>query len=206
MPTLTSFPMQAEFLLSEAPGQLSRENITVDQSGAAIPSGSILTKIDTGAATAAATAGNTGNPTFGAITAAAASVKLGAHTLTFTAATTFDVEDPDGVQIGSGDTGVAFSKSGLGFTLTAGSTAAVAGDEFKITVAAGTGHYIAYTAGGAAGSADAVLMRHLHAATGSVKAVGFVRLCELNRYALTGLDATAEAQLATKFMIVRGAV
>ena len=206
MTTLTSFPMLAEFLLSEAPGQLSRENITVDQSGAAIPSGSILTKIDTGDAAAAATASNTGNPTLGSITTAPAAVKLGVYTLTFTSATKFDMEDPDGVKIGSGTTGVAFNKSGIGFTMTAGGIAAVAGDEFKITVAAGTNHYIAYTAGGAAGSADAVLMRHLHAATGSVKAVGFVRLCELNRYALSGHDATAEAQLATKFMIVRGTI
>jgi hypothetical protein len=34
--------------------------------------------------------------------------------------------------------------------------------------------------------------------------VGFVRDCELNRYELTGLDATGEADLKAKGMVVRG--
>ncbi|MEP6587144.1 MAG: head decoration protein [Polaromonas sp.] len=202
--TLTSVPRIKAVIISEADGQRSRENIVVTQTGTALASGTVLTKIDTGAATAAATAGNTGNPTFGAITAGVAAVP-GAYKLTFTAATKFDVEDPDGIKIGTGTTGVAFSKSGLGFTLTAGGTAAVAGDEFTVTVAAGSGKYVAYTANGAAGQADAVLYNWLPALTGDAKAVAFVRHAELNRFELTGLDAAAQADLTRTGLIVRGA-
>lgn len=204
MTILTSTPRLAEFVLSEASGQRSRENIVVTQSGTAVASGSLLTQVgDTGAAATAATAGNTGNPTFGTITVGAAA-GVGAYKLTFTAATKFDVEDPSGVKIGSGTTGVAFSKAGMGFTLTAGGTPAVAGDEFTITVAAGNAKYIPYTASAAAGPADAILYNWLPAATGDVKAVAFVRECEVNRAALTGLDATGEAQLKSRGVIVRG--
>ncbi len=205
MTILTSTPRLAEFVLSEASGQRSRENIVVTQTGTAVPSGTLLTQSGDTATTgsAAATAGNTGNPTFGSIAIGAAG-KVGAYKLTFTAATKFDVEDPDGVKIGSGTTGVAFSKAGVGFTLTAGGTAAVAGDEFTITVAAGTGKYVPYVASAAAGPADAILYNWLPAATGDVKAVGFVRECEVNRFALTGLDTTAEGQLKNRGVIVRG--
>ena len=199
----TYVPRIKAVALTEANGQLSRENITVTQTGA-LAAGTVLTKIGTGAATTAATAGNTGNPTFGTITAGVGAAP-GAYKLTFTAATKFTVENPLGVTIGSGTTGVAFSKSGIGFTLTAGGTAAVAGDEFTIAVAAGSGKYIAYTANAAAGPADAVLYSALPAKTGDSKAVGFVRDAELIRFDLVGLDAAAEAGLQAKGLIVRGA-
>lgn len=203
MTILTSNPRLAEFVLTEASGQRSRQNIVVTQSGTEVQSGTVLTKIDTGAATAAAVAGNTGNPTFGAIAAGIAAI-AGDYALTFTAATKFSVEDPNGVTIGNGTTGVAFSKAGVGFTLTAGGTPAVAGDSFLIAVAVGSGKYVPYTAAGAAGPGDAILYNHLPAATGDKKAVGFVRDCEVMRAALTGLDAGAETQLADKGVIVRG--
>ena len=192
-------------ILSEAPGQRSRENIVVTQSGAEVLSGTLLSQSGDTATTgtAVATAGNTGNPTFGTIAVSAPAIP-GVYKLTFTAATKFTVEDPNGVTIGNGTTGVAFSKVGLGFTLTAGGTAAVAGDEFSITVAAGTGKYIPYTANGAAGPADAVLYNYLPAITGDAKAVAFVRDAELNRFELTGLDATGEAGLKKHGLVVRG--
>lgn len=204
MTTLTSNPRIAEFVLTEASGQRSRENIVVTQAGTEIKSGTLLAKADNATTgTAAAVAGNTGNPTFGTITAGV-TAGPGDYNLTFTAATKFDVEGPDGVKIGSGTTGVAFSKSGIGFTLTAGGTPAVAGDGFVITVAAGSGKYVPYTAAGAAGPAAGVLYNYLPAATGDVKAVGFVRDCEVMRAALTGLDATGEAGLKAAGVIVCG--
>jgi hypothetical protein len=72
-------------------------------------------------------------------------------------------------------------------------------------VQTGTGKYVVYTANGAAGPADAILYQSLPAATGDARAVGFTRDCEVNRFELTGLDATGEAQLAQKGIIVRGA-
>lgn len=204
MTTLTSKPRIAEFLLTEASGQRSRENITVVQTGAEILSGTLLAKADNATTgSAAAVAGNTGNPTFGAIAAGLTAVP-GVYNLTFTAATKFDVEAPDGVKIGSGTTGVAFNKSGISFTLTAGGTPAVAGDSFLITVAVGTGKYVPYQAADAAGPAAGVLYNYLPARTGDTKAVGFVRDCEVMRDALTGLDASGEAGLKAAGVIVRG--
>ena len=201
--SLISKPRVKAVILAEASGQRSRENIVVTQTGTALESGTLLTRVDTGTAAFAMDAGATGNPTASAITVGAAA-NPGEYVIEFTAATKFTVEDPNGKTIGTGTTGTEFSKGGLTFTLTAGGTAAVAGDTAKITVDAGSGKYVAYTAAGAAGPADAVLYNWLPAKTGDSDAVGFVRDAELNRFELVGLDATAVADLATKGLIVRG--
>lgn len=205
--SLISSPRIKAVILAEAAGQRSRENIVLVSDGAKFDSGTLLTQSGDAAATgsAAANAGNTGNPTFGTIAVGAAG-KPGVYQLRFTAPTKFDVEGPDGVSIGSGTTGVAFSKKGIGFTLTAGGTPAVDGDGFAITVAAGSGKYSRYAASGASGPADAVLYNNVFAADAASehKVAAFVRDCELNRYELVGLDAAGEADLKTKGMIVRG--
>ena len=206
MTILSSNPQLAPFVLTEGNGQISRENIIVTQTGDEVKSGTLLTKVDTATSgSSAATAGNTGNPTIGAIVVGALGIP-GEYNVTFTAATKFDVEDPNGVKIGSGTTGVAFSKKGVTFTVTAGGTPAVSGDSLTVTVAAGSGKYIPYVAAGAQGSADGVLYSHLPAKTGDSDAVGFVRDCEVIRGALIGLDATAEADLLKKGVVVRGTV
>ena len=201
--SLTSKPRVKAVILAEASGQRSRENIVVTQSGTALESGTLLTKVDTGAGTFALGAGATGNPTSSAIVVGAAAVP-GVYTIQFTAATKFTVVAPGGANVGAGTLGSEFNKDGLTFTLTAGATPAVAGDLATITVAAGSGKYIAYTANGAAGPADAVLYNWLPAKTGDSDAVGFVRDAELNRFELVGLDAAAVTDLATKGLIVRG--
>lgn len=201
--SLISTPRVKAVIISEASNQRSRENITVTQTGTALASGTLLTKVDAGAGTFAMDAGATGNPTAGTIVIGAAAIP-GAYVIEFTAATKFTVEDPAGKTIGTGTLGTAFDKAGVGVTLTAGATPAVAGDTATITVAAGSGKYIAYTATGAAGPADAVLYNWLPAKTGDSKAVGFVRDAELNRHELTGLDATGQADLLRHGLIVRG--
>lgn len=201
--SLISTPRVKAVIISEASNQRSRENIVVTQTGTALASGTLLTKVDAGAGTFAMDAGATGNPTAGAITIGAAAIP-GVYVIEFTAATKFTVEDPNGKTIGTGTLGSAFSKAGVGVTLTAGATPAVAGDTATITVAAGSGKYIAYTANGAAGPADAVLYNWLPAKTGDSDAVAFVRDAELNRFELTGLDAAGQADLAEKGLIVRG--
>lgn len=202
--SLIETPKIVAFVLSEADGFLSRENAVVTQAGTAVKSGALLAQVDAGAGTYAVDAGSTGNPTAGTVVVGAAAIP-GVYTITFTAATKFDVEDPNGVVIGSGTLGVAFSKAGLGVTLTAGGTPAVAGDRATITVAAGSGKYVPYTAGAAAGPAAALLYQSLPAATGDVKAVVFTNDCEVNRALLTGLDATGEANLRALGIKVRGA-
>lgn len=89
-------------------------------------------------ATAAVLGVNTGNGTFGVITAAAPAAP-GDYVLNITEPNTnagnFIVEGPDGVQLGDGTVGVAFVGGGLSFTLADGATDFVAGDSFRITVA-----------------------------------------------------------------------
>lgn len=84
--------------------------------------------------TYAATVGNTGNFTSGSVTVANLTA-VGVYTGTFTAATAYTLRDASGATVGSGTTGAAFSNGGISFTITAGGTAAVAGDSFTITVA-----------------------------------------------------------------------
>lgn len=191
------------FVLSEAPQGRSRDNGVVTQAGTEVVSGQILAQADTGAGVFAMVAGSTGNPTSGAITVTGPAL-AGVYRGVFESATRFHVETPEGVVIGLGNLGSAFSASGLAFTLTAGGTAAVAGDQFTVTVAAGSGKYVPYVAAGAAGRAVAICYNYLPSKTGDAVAVVFNSDCEVNRFELTGLDAAAEADLLRIGIKVRG--
>jgi len=79
--------------------------------------------------------GNAGNPTCSAITTVG--VAAGSYTGTFTSVTDFELKNTAGSVVGTGSLGAAFNAGGFSFTLTAGGTAAIAGDNFTITVAAG---------------------------------------------------------------------
>lgn len=127
-----------EFILSEANFHRSRGKGIVVAGSGLIKSGHVLGVVGLGAATAAAkSGGNTGTGTVSAVTIQKGA-KQGVYVVRFTGATTFNVEDPDGNVITSGGaTGVAQTDD-IGFTITAGGTAFVAGDGFDITVALGT--------------------------------------------------------------------
>lgn len=196
---LTSNPRLAAFVLAEASGQRSRENIVVTQSGAEIKSGTLLSKTTTGAATFAMDVDAAGNPTVGAIGVASPAVE-GVYTIEFTSATAFTVKNPSGGTVATGSLGTAFNNGGLTFTLTAGTDAAEAGDTATLDVELGTQKYVPYTNG----TADAILYNYLPAKTGDTPAVAFVRDCEVNRKALTGLDDAAVTDLAGNGVIVRG--
>jgi hypothetical protein len=104
--------------------------------------GAVMGRITIGGGTpgsATANGGNTGNGTCGTV-AAQTGEQVGTYTVSFTAATAFNVTDPKGVLVGSGSTGTAFANQ-IGFTITAGGTAFVAGDSFTVVVPPG-----AYTA------------------------------------------------------------
>jgi len=135
MTVLTEKRHAGGYLVSEANGMQSREVGTI--TGGSFEAGTVLGKIgpSTGAPSYTANAGNTGNFTCGAVTELAGA-KVGDYLLGFIAATFYQVVDPDGLMIGQGKTGVDFTSGGLSFRLTAGGTAAVAGDGGKITVAA----------------------------------------------------------------------
>jgi len=77
--------------------------------------------------------GDTGNGSSTAISASSSAV-LGTYHFTFTSATVATGTDPNGNSIASVTVGTAYSSAGLGFTVSAGSTAFVSGDTFTITV------------------------------------------------------------------------
>lgn len=123
------------FIVSQAPGHQSIDQETLT-GGVKVLAGTVLGKITSALTAAAAAIGaNTGNGTFGTITALAApGTSIGAYSVVFTDATHFTVTAPDGTTA-TGTTGVAFSALGIGFTITAGGTAFVAGDTFTVTTA-----------------------------------------------------------------------
>lgn len=75
---------------------------------------------------------NTGNGTIGSLSQTTAGA--GTWVVTMLTATTFSVINPSGVRMKDGATGTAYSAGGIGFTITAGGTAFVAGDSFSVAV------------------------------------------------------------------------
>lgn len=201
--TLNEGMHTGEFLLTEAHGMRSREEITVVQAGVALVAGTVLGRLNDGTtATSVAKAGNTGNGVMGTVTPTNA--QPGRYTLrilsTASNAGGFSVEDPDGELVGNGNVAAAFNQGGLAFTLADGATDFAVNDVIYIDVSAGAGKYKAYVAGAADGSgtANAILYGNLPAQTGNFQAVGFVRDCEVIAAALTGYGADAAAKAVTK--------
>lgn len=126
------------FLVSQPRGQRHIDRVLIS-GGAKVYPGTVMGQQTTAATAVAAALGtNTGNGTFGAITPVAVPTQIGVYSVLFTAATTFTVTAPSGATA-TGSTGVAFSALGIGFTITAGGTAFVAGDTFTITTTAAVG-------------------------------------------------------------------
>lgn len=178
-----------------------------------LPAGTVLGKVNVGDIAAAAKAGgNTGDGTFGAITARSGA-KAGVYRVEFTTATKFDVIDPEGYKVKSGSTGTAYGDD-LGFTITAGGTAFVAGDAFDITVEFTDGAYgpLDLTAGNGLEKAAGVLWegRNINADLDPVRAVANVRETEVHGAKLVWPDgivaadqAKATGQLADRHIIIR---
>jgi hypothetical protein len=126
------------FLVSQPRGHRHIDRVLIS-GGAKVYPGTVMGQQTTAATAVAAALGtNTGNGTFGAITPVAVPTQIGVYSVLFTAATAFTVTAPSGATA-TGSTGVAFSALGIGFTITAGGTAFVAGDTFAITTTAAVG-------------------------------------------------------------------
>lgn len=206
--SLTEKNYPLEGLLSELPGAMSREAITVLSGQNITKAMTVVGKVTVGAATSAAKGTNTGNGTMGAVTISAGA-KAGVYVLTIIEPGSnvgqFIVEDPDGILIGHGTVAAAFSAGGLAFTLADGATDFVAGDQFDITVAAGSGKYVAYNQDASNGSqrAAGILVEAVDASAADADGVVLVRGCEVADDILTwpsdiesGEKTTAIAQLA----------
>lgn len=105
-------------------------------SGRSLAIGVVLAAVTCGAITASAISG-TGNATIGTLSRGAG-CQPGVYRVQMISATKFNVYDPSGQLVGQGTHGTAFANQ-VGFTITSGGTACVAGDYFLLTVAAGSG-------------------------------------------------------------------
>ena len=199
------------FLVSEAPQHFSRDIAVI--TALALLAGTVLgSELSGQTGTYAALGTNTGNFTCGTVTVGTGA-QLGDYTIEFDDPTHYVVADPGGHEVGHGTTGVAFSAGGLGFTLTAGGTAAVPGDSAKVTVAATGIKYSAFdpTATSGLQNAIAVLGYDTDASAADKSATIFARHCQVNTNELiwganvtTGGQKTAAlAQLAAKGIIAR---
>lgn len=214
MPEITEGRYRGEFLYSEACGTRSLETVTIDTGN--LVAGTVLGRITKGAAVGAAVAGNTSGS--GAITAApavGAGAKAGVyHAICIepgTNAGKFLVTDPDGITLGVATVGVEFVGGGLTFTI-ADATDFVSGDAFTVTVAAGSGKYVAFDQDAVDGSeiAAGILYDNVDATAGDVEAVMVARDAEVNGSEITwpadieAAEKTAAiAQLALLGIIVR---
>lgn len=180
-----SFPLITEQVAIAAGQQLNR--------------GSVLGQQTVGTPTVAMGGGNTGNGTIGGLAAGAAALP-GAYTLRATSATSFTVTDPNGDSMPVATVGGAYSSPRLGFTITAGGTAFVAGDTATITVPAGAGSYALAAAAATDGSQtpSAILVDGVDT-TGGAITMAIYKTGEFNVNALTfgtgWTAASAEAPL-----------
>lgn len=211
MTTYTEPYRPLEAVLSEANGSLSRANITIVSGAGVVKAGTVLGKITTGtSASAAAFSGNTGNGTMGTITVSSGAIN-GAYKLVIIEAATdagaFQVEDPNGKIIGTGNVAAAFSKSGLAFTLADGATDFVAGDGFTITVASGSGKYTPYDDALTNGAQTAVAIagEEVDATSADKSMTAIVRMAEVKKDVLqwhTDVDTTAKTQAYSDLLAV----
>jgi hypothetical protein len=190
------------FIASEANGSRSREIGTIASGQGVLLAGTVLGLLAVGSASATAGAGNTGDGVMGAI-AVGANAKPGDYTLTFVEpaadAGAFVVEDPEGINVGSGDADTEFSGGGLTFTLADGATDFAAGDTFTITVAEGSGEHAQLDPAGEDGSeaAAAVLFADVDATDVAAEAVLVVRDAEVVTSDLVWPDGITDNQKAT---------
>lgn len=178
--------------------RVTQGSATISTQSAVLPRGTVLGQQTVGTLTGAAKGGNTGNGTMGTVTSVGTSSppQTGVYTITFTAATAFNVFDPNGRELKPGVTGSAYSDA-ISFTITAGGTAFVAGDGFTVTVAAGTGNYIPAVATAVDGSAvPSAILANQTDATGGAANAGIYYTGEFNQNFVTYDNSFTLAQLA----------
>ncbi|ABA78913.1 head decoration protein [Rhodobacter sphaeroides] len=217
MTVFTQGKRACEGLMSEAPGQRSREGIVISAGAGIIAPMTVLGKKLHSSLAATASASPAGK---GTLTLAAPPVGPGAKAGVYkvvivepaTNAGAFVVEDPSGVIVGNGTVGVAFTGE-IKFTLADGATDWAAGDFVTVTVPAGSGEYIPSDVTATDGSqiAAAVNLYGCDATSAAQAVSAIVRDAEVNGNFLTyhasrdqaSEKAAAVADLAAAGIIVR---
>lgn len=210
-----SLPHAQGYLVSEANGDLSRKKMTMLSGAGLVLAGTVLGAVLLASASAQANAGNAGNGAMGAITVGAAA-KAGVYKLTIIEpaadAGAFTLEDPDGIAVGNGTVGAAFTGGGLSFTLADGSNNFAAGDGFAITVAAGSGKTVPLDQDGTDGRQHfaGILRDDVDATSADADCVVHYQLCEVNGAELVwpadieaGEKAAVIAEMAKVNVLVR---
>jgi hypothetical protein len=204
----------AGFLISEANGNLSRDN-GILVTGQNLLAGAVLGKtVSAGTIAGAAAAGNTGNGTITGLTVGGGA-KVGVYKAQCTEpganVGTFEVEDPDGTIIGKAVVAVGFTGA-INFTINDGATDFISGDTFEITVSQLTAKYKVLAPAGTDGSqiAAGILLSDTDASAADKAIAVAARQCEVNANELGypgGITATqkdlAIAQLAALGILVR---
>lgn len=203
--SLTEGKYAGEFVLAEANGMLSRDNITVLSGEASLKAGHVLGRklVSPTVGAAAALGTNTGNGVFGTPTAGTG-VQRGTYRVVMTEpgsnVGTFEVIDPNGVVIGDGVVASAFAGE-IAFTIADGATDFVSGDAFTIAVSGGTYKYKEYdpadTDGGQRPSG--ILYDNVDATSADKAGVAVTRQAEVRGADLTwysGADTAAKALAA----------
>lgn len=207
------------FLVSEANGMRSRENIVVlGGAGTArtLVAGQALSKFFVGTAVSAIGAGNVGDGAMGSITVNVRA-KTGVYTLVCiepgTDAGKFLLISPTGEAIGVVTVASAFTSTHLSFTLADGATDFASGDKFLITVTEGASTWVAFDQDLTTGEqfVDGILRADTTAPVSvDTPAVAYVRDCEVNGGEIVwpsdisvAEQAEAEAQLRNLGIIVR---
>lgn len=214
---LTESLHPGDFMVSEAPGRLSRQAVLI---AAAVTTGLILGAATKGMGTFAAAAGvaggsNTGNGTMGT-PSAGVGAQVGSYTVEYIAPTLFNVIDPSGKLIGEGANSAAFAGQ-IGFTMTAGTTPFAAGDKFTVAVTetdpADAGEYLPLNLSATDGTENAAGIswdNYTPPSGGTMSGTAIVRNAEVKGVNLTypsGANSTQiaaiNAQLAALGIIVR---
>lgn len=153
---------------------------------------------------------NTGNATVGSI-AAGAKMKAGNYSAVCLTATTANVFDPSGNEIGQLVFGTTFVDAQISFRVTAGGTPCVAGDAFYLNASVGSGSYKLSIASAIDGSANptVILVDDVDASAGDVMG-SIYRMGEFNASAVifgAGITlAGAKASLENKNIYLKGSV
>lgn len=200
MTIFTEPRLDLEFLVSEAPGYISRDTIVIASGSGVVVPGTLLGQKNAASSAVKASGANTGNGTLtldGSTPTLAGSI-AGTYAVRFTSATAFSVTDPNGNQVGSaGTVGTPFA-SQVHFNTAAGGTPFVAGDGFDIAVAV---KYVPAPATAADGSSigQAINLRRIDTTNGDVSAAAITSNAEVVGAMLTyDASVTTTAQKAAK--------
>lgn len=209
--------LTAEFIISEANEQRSREQGVLAANATEMLPGTALGRL-LGAANApvvTAGAGNAGNGAFGA-PVIAANTKPGVYRVTITAAAAnageFQVEDPDGQIVGNGNVAAAFNKGGIQFTIADGAVDFAVNDYFTLNISYAGGQLTPYNPTGVDGSQNfaGYLFDRIPISAVATRVTYVAREAEVNGWKLVfvnaldaGQKAEFEAKSAAQQIIVR---